>query len=392
MHHAFVAVDPLSPVVVQNAPYICSGGNIQLSTQYAQTYLWLPDSIISPTLQITHGGDYSVQVNYHQCISTSPVLNVIEHPSPVVNLGADTSYCQTTVFTLHAPQGYQTYLWQNGSTSPDFYTNLGGLYYVTVSSAYCSTTDSINLGLITCNLALANFNASQTSICENSCINFNDLSSFADSWQWHFPGSNTPVSYDQHPSNICYSAPGTYDVELIVTNEYGANAITLSNFITVNAGPTQPDIIVNGYWLSSSIGAASYQWYLNGNSIPGATHQSYYANSDGFYHVEIENASGCTTSSTEAYLSVTVIAGIDAENSISIYPNPVRDQFTIADRGIDIQNLLLVDPSGKNVYLQANKNGQNELTVNTADLENGIYFLMIISENKSISKKIVVQH
>ena len=392
MRHTFIAVNPLAPVVIQDAPYVCSGGSINLSTQYAQSYLWLPDSIVSPSIAITHGGDYSVQVNYHQCVSTSQILNVIEHASPVVNLGIDTSFCQTTVFTLQAPSGYQSYLWQNGSSYPALYTNTAGLYYVTVSSAYCSTTDSINLGVVQCNLAVANFTASQTNICENTCINFSDLSANAESWHWNFPGANTTSSNLQNPTNICYSSPGTYEVELIVTNQFGSNAISYNSYITVNANPSVPFVIVNGFWLSSSIGAAGYQWYLNGNIIQGATLQSYSATNDGFYHVVIDNGSGCTTASEEVYVNITAVSNIDLESAFRIFPNPASEKFTISGLDAGVHQIELVDLAGKTVYFQEMNSPQKDFVINTMNFENGIYFLKINSANKTDGKKVVISH
>jgi PKD repeat protein len=51
-----------------------------------------------------------------------------------------------------------------------------------------------------------------------------------------FPGSNTPVSSDENPSNICYNTPGTYEVELTVTSASGENTLSTDNFITVGNG------------------------------------------------------------------------------------------------------------------------------------------------------------
>jgi PKD repeat protein len=280
----------------------------------------------------------------------------------------------------------------NGSTYTALYTNTAGLYYVTVSTAYCSTTDSINLAVVQCNLAVANFTASQTNICENSCINFSDLSANAESWHWNFPGANTNTSTMQNPTNICYSSPGTYEVELIVTNQFGSNAISYSNYITVNANPSVPFVIVNGFWLSSSVGAAGYQWYLNGNAIQGATQQSYSATNDGFYYVLIDNGSGCTTSSEEVYVNITAISNVDPGSALQIYPNPANEKITISGFDSGIKQLELVDLAGKTVFFQEITSPQKNFVVNTMNLENGIYFLKINSANKTDGKKIVINH
>lgn len=389
MKHNFIVVDPPVAIVTQNAPYICSGGNITLSTGYAQSYLWLPDSITTQSIQITHGGDYSVQINYHQCQSASQVLNVVEHSSPEVQLGADTAFCQSTLFILHAPAGYQSYLWQNGSTDTAFYTTTGGLYSLTVSSSYCSTTDTINLSTVQCNLAVAAFTASQTSICENGCINFTDLSSFADSWHWNFPGANTTSSTDQNPTNICYSVPGTYEVELIVTNAYGGNAITMTNYITVNANPSAPFVIANGFWLSSSIGAAGYQWYYNGNAIPGATLQSYSATQDGYYYVVLDNGTGCTSTSDPVWAEITGINQTSFNSALKVYPNPANDHVTLANLPDDATAVELVDVTGK-VVLSETKISAAAMNLNTSAFDKGIYVLRIQTLHGITEKKLVI--
>jgi hypothetical protein len=390
LRHTFIVVDPPVPTVTQDAPYICSGGSITLSTGYAQSYLWLPDSVTTQSIQITHGGDYSVQINYHQCNSASQVYNIVEHSSPFVDLGTDTAFCQTTVFTLHAPAGYQNYLWQNGSTDTALYTTTPGLYFLTVSSAYCSTTDSIYLSVVQCNLAIANFTASQTSICENGCINFTDLSSNADTWHWNFPGANTTTSTDQNPTNICYSFPGTYEVELIVSNSYGGNARTMTNYITVNANPSTPFVIVNGFWLSSSVATAAYQWYYNGTAISGATLQSYSATQDGFYFVQIENGSGCSATSDPVYAEVTRVVSYDLSSEIKLYPNPASDRFTVSNLPAGVSGFELCDVTGKNVLSENFTSSLNNFSVATSGFDNGIYFLKVYSEKGITEKKIVI--
>ncbi len=388
--HTFIVVNPPVPVVSQDAAYVCSGGYITLSTQYAQSYLWLPDSLTTQSIQVTFGGDYSVQINYHQCESTSQVLNIIEHPSPVVELGNDTAFCQTTLFMINAPAGYQNYLWQNGNTDTTFYADTTGLYYVTVSSTFCSTSDSIHLTLVQCNLAIANFTASQTIICENGCINFTDLSSYAASWEWSFPGSNTPSSTDQNPTNICYSTPGTYEVELIVTNAYGRNGLTQTNYITVLPNPSTPFVIVNGFWLSSSVATAGYQWYFNNIIIPGATLQSYSATQDGFYYVELNNGSGCTSVSDSVYVNVTGINTVGTNSEINVSPNPSKDHFMISNIPDGFSGYEMYDMTGKKVLLEDSTPASGKLTVFIQNLENGIYFLKINAVSGTTEKKVVI--
>jgi len=80
----------------------------------------------------------------------------------------------------------------------------------------------------------ANFTASDTMICKDSCVNFTDLSTDTpSSWQWIFPGANPSSSTTQNPANICYNDTGVFDVQLIATNANGTDTLTIDSYIVV---------------------------------------------------------------------------------------------------------------------------------------------------------------
>jgi len=85
------------------------------------------------------------------------------------------------------------------------------------------------------------FHADNTSVCQNSTVNFVD-DSYDNilSWQWSFPGGN-PSSSDKKQPAVTYESPGKYDVTLTVSD--GTNNITLEKkeFITVNDCTHIPD-------------------------------------------------------------------------------------------------------------------------------------------------------
>jgi PKD repeat protein len=65
-------------------------------------------------------------------------------------------------------------------------------------------------------------------------VNFFDQSSYAPtSWNWSFPGSNTPTSTQQNPVNIKYGSPGVYDVTLVTTNAFGTDTLMKQCYIDV---------------------------------------------------------------------------------------------------------------------------------------------------------------
>jgi outer membrane protein assembly factor BamB len=82
---------------------------------------------------------------------------------------------------------------------------------------------------------VANFVAEKTLLQAGEPISFNDQSSFGpNSWQWQFPGSNTPFSNAQHPSGIVYPAEGVYEVTLIAGNNLGADTLVRNCYIHVS--------------------------------------------------------------------------------------------------------------------------------------------------------------
>ncbi len=83
----------------------------------------------------------------------------------------------------------------------------------------------------------ADFVASSTNIAIGGNIDFTDMSSGGPtSWDWTFSGGNPGTSTDQNPTNIVYSAAGTYTVTLVATNAIGNDTETKTGYITVTQG------------------------------------------------------------------------------------------------------------------------------------------------------------
>ena len=77
----------------------------------------------------------------------------------------------------------------------------------------------------------ANFSAGPLVACVGTPVNFTDLSTGAVvSWTWNFGDGNTSTL--ENPSHT-YSAAGTYNITLTVSNGTTAVAEVKSNYITV---------------------------------------------------------------------------------------------------------------------------------------------------------------
>ncbi len=72
------------------------------------------------------------------------------------------------------------------------------------------------------------FSASSTSICVGACINLTDLSvNNPLTYNWTMNGGSPASSTIQNPT-VCYSTPGTYTLNLQVSNAYGSNSMSMN--------------------------------------------------------------------------------------------------------------------------------------------------------------------
>jgi Secretion system C-terminal sorting domain len=77
------------------------------------------------------------------------------------------------------------------------------------------------------------------------------------------------------------------------------------------------------------------------------------------------------------------------EMVINIYPLPVSDEINIESKHI-IESILLTDISGKTIISE--KIGSLKTKLDTRTIKSGVYFLTIKSEEKTSTRKLIIQH
>jgi hypothetical protein len=78
------------------------------------------------------------------------------------------------------------------------------------------------------------------------------------------------------------------------------------------------------------------------------------------------------------------------DNLINVYPNPANEYITINHKFTENNSYLLYDYKGQLMF--DFKGNQLIQTINTSKIPNGIYFLHIGSNSKTITKKIIINH
>ncbi len=101
-----------------------------------------------------------------------------------------------------------------------------------------------------------------------------------------------------------------------------------SNLVTMTVREAlKPTVNIIPNTLQSSP-ATTYQWYLDGSPISGATQQSYKMAKSGVYKVRISDGTGCYAFSDEIINACVGLADDESE-LISLYPNPTGDDVTL---------------------------------------------------------------
>lgn len=239
-------------------------------------------------------------------------------------------------------------------------------------------------------LPVAAFTSNIQVFCEESCVNFTDLSTNNPTgWQWFFPGGTPDTSTLQTPPQICYDDPGSYDVTLVVSNGSGTDSITIAGYIQVNATPPAPVITVNGDTLCTTPFATTYQWYFNGSVlIPGATSYCYIAIFPGAYTVVITDSTGCVATSLPV-----IISGIDELNTVQVFevsPTLASDHIIIKSLYSHEIEACLFNTEGRKVYDATLITNNNQCRLNVEKFAKGVYFLHLSNGRQTEIKKVIL--
>lgn len=226
--------------------------------------------------------------------------------------------------------------------------------------------------------------------CIGSLVQFTSSSTGdIEEWEWDFgdPDTESDVSTEENPQYI-YEAEGTYTVTLTISN--GSDVQNFSGEIVIGSNDVvENHIVLSGGKLHSFQTAASYQWYRDGEIIEGATTRSYdFMNEPGVYFVVIQNA-GCNRASDPYVNAVTDIDNPQyLERSVSVYPNPTKGLINLEVPFAGIYEVYVYDSFGR--MINASSHGSPKTMITLESLNDGIYLLQIVKDNKRVTRKVVV--
>jgi PKD repeat protein len=111
-----------------------------------------------------------------------------------------------------------------------------------------------------------------------------------------------------------------------------------------------------------------------------------YCDSIGKNGVVFNKAGGFTINVISAPITTGIDNNVDLNTEIEIYPNPTSNQLTI-DTELKLRETTIIDITGKIIM----RSKVNTNTINVAGLSDGIYFIKLVVEERTITKKFVKQ-
>jgi Zn-dependent metalloprotease len=160
---------------------------------------------------------------------------------------------------------------------------------------------------------------------------------------------------------------------------------------TVNPDVAKPAITEDAQKvLNASVTGVTYQWFLNGLPITGATSQTYKPLQDGSYTVKATNTGNCSSTSEPYQFKVNGIAPNVLDAYVHIYPNPVSEAIFVdaPQLGNNTITVNVFSVIGKLVYQETYANNGQPHQVNLGTIEaNGIYLIKIQSGSEQIIRK-----
>jgi len=257
-----------------------------------------------------------------------------------------------------------------------------------VTNTYSCSQLSNNIDIIVNPLPTGTITASDTNVfCQGDSVILTVNTDIANHYSWYKDGTQISGNDD---SPLTVTSSGNYNS--IITDNATCSTYTSMINVTVNPVPPKPTITVNSDILFSSSFNGN-QWYLEGNIIPGANQRPYTPTVTGNYTVQVTSPEGCLSPMSDPYYITVGINEIGNDLYINVYPNPSNGTISIASSFENVNELYveMFDALGQSVlttYLNGNINNK---AINISKLADGIYFVKLTYNDKSIMRKIMLQ-
>ncbi|NNC83473.1 MAG: hypothetical protein HKN79_07845, partial [Flavobacteriales bacterium] len=368
-------VEPIDAVLYGDSVF-CSGDSVFLNSNasfYDHVWYLDGDSISSENnITIHQGGEYELVI-YNQGCPSPPIAQWIEEiitPSAPDILHSSSSFCEGDSLELSVSTTYDlAWLFENEviDSLSLIYAGQAGDYGLVHWDRTCySDTTYLTVEMIELPTS-PSLPSDSVFICEGDSITITAVSDYDVEWYFESEtmGSAASQTLDTEGSysviaisEICTSVPNSIEV---VTHPY----------------PQLPVIdYVTGELITYLEAGLSYQWYLDGEAIPGAVTHVIEPIGGGDYTVLVENELGCSISSGIYFLPVSLTEW-DSE-VVVLFPNPFTERAVLRiPASIRPVTFEIFDSSGHLLRAERHHAHHGELIIERRNLASGQYTLKI---------------
>jgi len=210
-------------------------------------------------------------------------------------------------------------------------------------------------------------------------------------------GPNKIFSYTGNSVQTASGNFQTFFYFFYSTQIKAGNTLSAATEVTVKTSE-KPSFIFTDSTLKST-SASSYQWYLNDETIVGATNQNYRPSTNGMYKVATKLGS-CTSVSDSRLIIATAIEEAPTKeinlriSSVDYTQNMIKgSSFYVQFSNIQTEDISLdiINSMGSNVFHKENLiNQRSPQRININNLTTGVYFVKIYANKKVYVQRVFI--
>ncbi len=334
----------------------------------------------NPVVQYTAPGSYPVTLTVMTVDgeSTMTVADFVTiHDLPIATAGADQFVCEGELVALQGGGG-STYSWFPIESLSD--PTIAGpvaspvaspvettTYTVLVTSAQgCQASDQVLVTVVPQPIPVVDNGGGV--LCSGDSLELTGTGAEFYTWSPNLFISSTSGA------NVTVWPTADQSWTVVGTDLYGCIGEATINVVVVPAATT-PLITWDDMVLSSTVGD-SYQWYLQGEALIGATQQTWIPAMNGNYTVMITDVNGCTAVS-EGYYFGSVGIQVPVSETLRVYPQPAKGALNVTGAHAG-DGYRMLDAQGR-IVRSGIFHGPT-VTVDIRDLAAGMHILEVGTE------------
>ncbi|MBI3235397.1 MAG: T9SS type A sorting domain-containing protein [Bacteroidetes bacterium] len=316
-------------------------------------------------------GNYTAKVTIkNPCGLDTVYANVTITAKPTFTIGNDTIICERgqPLIVKGNLTNYQ-YTWSTKDTTSSITTNKSGTYSVKATNGICKFYDTITI--VRQKPPIVSLYTSYYKCPEDSV--------------W-LDAKNPQASILWSNGDTAHTTGFIVEGKNQVAVTEGV-CTTIDSFTINNYGVKKPKVLklaADSIFVSSQY--KKYQWYKNNILLANDTNHLLKLLTPANYYCKAWDMNGCATTSDTVSINLG-LSGIEANNTMKIYPNPTKGLFTLSLSESSKGLIQLYDINGKKVY---EKQIYEKLcSFDISQLPSATYIVKVITEKEEMILKVV---